>query len=162
VSAVEEQAQYGYRLPELITSLRAMTLRLDAQGRAKLSVLRTCVTKRAKDMRYKGRGTSMVSSFGLMHDDAVCPGKRVVSWINVCNFYRPTKRKRCLFQSSAASSECHGPPDIDGSIATKRVGPKGWLISAVGLTVVRTRLQRRSRMQSWHCAASILPGSKEA
>jgi hypothetical protein len=34
-SAVEEKAQYGYRLPELITSLRAMTLRLDAQGRVK-------------------------------------------------------------------------------------------------------------------------------
>jgi hypothetical protein len=35
VSAVEEQAQYGYRLPELITSLRAMTLLIDAQGRVK-------------------------------------------------------------------------------------------------------------------------------
>ena len=35
VSAIEEQAQYGYRLPELITSLRAMTLRLDSQDRVK-------------------------------------------------------------------------------------------------------------------------------
>jgi hypothetical protein len=35
VSAVEQQAQYGYRLPELITSLRAMTRLLDAQGRVK-------------------------------------------------------------------------------------------------------------------------------
>jgi hypothetical protein len=34
-SAVEEEAQYGYRIPELITSLRAMALRLDAQGRVK-------------------------------------------------------------------------------------------------------------------------------
>jgi hypothetical protein len=32
----------------------------------------------------------MVPHFGLTHDDAVCPGKRVVSWINVCNFYRAT------------------------------------------------------------------------
>ena len=50
----------------------------------------------------------MVPHFGLMDDDAVCPGKRVVSWINVCDFYRPTKRKKCLFQSSVASSKCHG------------------------------------------------------
>jgi hypothetical protein len=35
VSGVEEEAQYGYRLQELITSLRAMTLLLDAQGRVK-------------------------------------------------------------------------------------------------------------------------------
>jgi hypothetical protein len=35
VSAIEEQAQYGYRLPELITYLRAMTLQIDAQGRVK-------------------------------------------------------------------------------------------------------------------------------
>jgi hypothetical protein len=34
-------------------------------------------------------------SFGLAHDDAVCPGKRVVSWINACNFYRATKKKKC-------------------------------------------------------------------
>ena len=32
VSTIEEQAQYGFRLPELITSLRAMAGRLDAQG----------------------------------------------------------------------------------------------------------------------------------
>jgi hypothetical protein len=35
VGAAEEKAQYGFRLPELITSLRAMTQRLDAQGRVK-------------------------------------------------------------------------------------------------------------------------------
>jgi hypothetical protein len=35
VSAVEEKAQEGYRIRELITSLRAMTLRVDAQGRVK-------------------------------------------------------------------------------------------------------------------------------
>jgi hypothetical protein len=39
--------------------------------------------------------------------------------------FMPTKRKRCLFQSFVASSECHGQPDTDGSIATKRVGRKG-------------------------------------
>ena len=64
-------------------------------------------------------------SFGLTHDDAVCPGKRVASWINVCNFCRATKRKKCLFQNSAASSECHVQPAIDGLIATKNVAPKG-------------------------------------
>jgi len=35
VSGVEEEAQYGYRLQELITSLRALTLQSDAQGRVK-------------------------------------------------------------------------------------------------------------------------------
>ena len=62
-------------------------------GTEGLSVLRTCVTKQTKDLRYIGRGTLMVPDFGLTHDDAVCPGKRVVSWIYVCNFCRATKRK---------------------------------------------------------------------
>ena len=48
-----------------------------------MSVLSTCVTKQTGDMGYMGRGIPMVSSFGLTHDDAVCPGKGVVSWINV-------------------------------------------------------------------------------
>ena len=96
-----------------------------ARGAAPMSVLRTCVTKQTKDPRYIGRGTLMVPELGLTHDDAVCPGKRVVSWINVYNFCRATKRKKCLSQSFAASSECRGLRATDGSIATRRVGPKG-------------------------------------
>jgi hypothetical protein len=97
----------------------------ERQGCPSLSVLSTCVTKQTKDLRYRDVEPLWFLSFGLTHDDAVCPGKRVVSWINVCNFYRATKRKKCPFQSSAASSECRGQLAIDGSIATKRVGPKG-------------------------------------
>jgi hypothetical protein len=51
--------------------------------------------------------------------------RRHALWINVCNFYRVTKRKKCLFQSSVASPECHSQSAIDKSIATKRGGPKG-------------------------------------
>jgi hypothetical protein len=105
--------------------------------------IRTCVTKQTKDLRYIDVEPLWFLSFGLTPDDAVCPGKRVVSWINVCNFYRATKRKKCLSQSCVASSECHGQPAIDGSIAIKKVGPKGCLTSAVSLTAVRMRLLRR-------------------
>ena len=90
-----------------------------------MSIPGRCFTKQTKDLRYSDDEPLWFVAFGLTHDDAVCPGKRVVSWINVCNFYRATRRKKCPFQSSVASSECHGQPAIDGSIATKRVGPKG-------------------------------------
>jgi hypothetical protein len=40
-----------------------------------LSVVRTCVTKQTKDLRYIGRGSLWFLDFGLAHDDAVCPGK---------------------------------------------------------------------------------------
>jgi hypothetical protein len=35
VSAIEQEAQYGYRLTELVTSLRAMAGRLDEKGDVK-------------------------------------------------------------------------------------------------------------------------------
>jgi hypothetical protein len=97
---------------------------LRARGAELLSVLRTCVTKQTKDLRYGDAEPLSFLAFGLTHDDAVCLGKRVVSWISVYNFYRATKKKRCLFQSSAVSSECHDQPATDGSIATKKEGPK--------------------------------------
>jgi hypothetical protein len=97
---------------------------LHAVGGLTLSVLSTCVTKQTKDLRYRDVGPLWFHSFGLTHDDAVCPGKRVVSWINVCNFYRAIKKKKCPFQSCAASSECPDLPDIGGSTATRRSAPK--------------------------------------
>jgi Helix-turn-helix domain len=40
-----------------------------------LSVLRTCVTKQTKDLRYRDVEPLWFLSFGLTHDDAVCPWK---------------------------------------------------------------------------------------
>ena len=87
---------------------------------APLSVLSTCVTKQTKDLRSRDVEPLLFLSFGLTHDDGVCPGKRVVSWINACNFCRATKRRRCQFPISAVSSEYHGPLDIGESTVTKR------------------------------------------
>ena len=94
---------------------------LRARGAELLSVLRTCVTKQTKDLRYIGLEAAWFLSFGRTHDDAVCPGKRVVSWINACSSCRATKKKKCRFQSSAVSSGCHGPLATGGLTVIKRV-----------------------------------------
>ena len=39
--------------------------------------------------------TAMVTHIWATHDDVVCPGKRVGSWINVCSFCRAIRKKRC-------------------------------------------------------------------
>ena len=85
-----------------------------------LSVLSNCVTKQTRDMRYSDVEPQWFLDFGRTHDDAVCPGKRVVSWINACSSCRATKRKRCQFLISVVSSECHGLRDTGGSTATRK------------------------------------------
>src|SRR3981189_2411462 len=59
-----------------------------APGTESLSVLSTCVTKQTKHMRYREVEPRWFLGFGRTHDDAVCPGKRVVSWINACSSCR--------------------------------------------------------------------------
>jgi hypothetical protein len=76
-----------------------------------MSVLSTCVTKQTRDMRYSEADPRWFLGSGRTHDDAVCPGKRVGSWIN---------ERRCLSQIPVASSEYRGQRAIDGSIATRK------------------------------------------
>src|SRR5258708_38078281 len=111
--------RYLGSLPSKRRSAQAKRGRLGGLLRAPeaepLSVLSTCVTKQTKDMRYSEVEPRWFLGFGLTHDDAVCPGKRVVSWINACSSCRATKRSRCQFLISAASSERRGKRGIGGS-----------------------------------------------
>ena len=90
------------------------------RGAVDVSVLSTCVTKQTRDMRYSEAEPWWFLGSGRTHDDAVCPGKRVGSWINACSSCRVTKRTRCLSQTSVASSEYRGQQATDGSIATRK------------------------------------------
>ncbi len=78
--------------------------------------------QRTSHLRYKTdrghalqrRGRPMVPQLWAFADDAVCPGKRVVSWINACSSCRATRRTRCPYQSSAGSLESPVRPAIAG------------------------------------------------
>ena len=50
----------------------------------------------------------MVPGLWSTHDDAVCPGKRVVLWISACSFSRAIRRRRCRYRICAVSSESLG------------------------------------------------------
>src|SRR5258708_38421865 len=108
--------RYLGSLPSKRRSAQAKRGRLGGLLRAPeaepLSVLSTCVTKQTKDMRYSEVEPRWFLGFGLTHDDAVCPGKRVVSWINACSSCRATKRRRCHLR-------CVLPP-------TARLGALHW------------------------------------
>jgi hypothetical protein len=58
-----------------------------AAGKVVGSGLRTRVIKQTKDLRYRDAEPLWFLGVGLTYDDAVCTGKRVVSWINIRNFY---------------------------------------------------------------------------
>src|ERR1700733_9439442 len=113
-----------------------------------LSVLSTCVTKQTKDMRYSEAEPGWFLGFGRTHDDAVCPGKRVGSWINACSSFRVTKRRRCLYRIFAVSLGFHGQRAIVGSTATKKLVRRGFWTGAVSHTGALTQLQRPPRTRS--------------
>jgi hypothetical protein len=59
--------------------------------------------ERTSHLRYKTdqrhglqrSATATVPRYWATHDDVVCPGKRVGSWINVCSSCRVIRKKRC-------------------------------------------------------------------
>ena len=56
---------------------------MSAKRDSLLSVLSTCVTKQTGDIRYREAEPLWFLGFRRPHDDAVCPGKRVVSPMSV-------------------------------------------------------------------------------
>src|SRR5882757_8569390 len=112
-------------VPAQAASSRSQNKAPGSAGGILMSVLSTSVTKQTRDMRYSEAEPLWFLSFGLTHDDAVCPGKRVVSWISACSSYRVTKRKRCQSRTSAVNSECHGQLDTGGSTATRKSDLRG-------------------------------------
>src|SRR5260370_5345816 len=116
--------------------------------RTGMSVLSTCVTKQTKDIRYSEVEHRWCLSFGPTHDDAVCPGKRVGSWINACSSFRVTKRRRCLYRIFAVSLGCHGQRAIVGSTATRKLVRRGFWTGAVSHTGALTQLQSHRHIES--------------
>jgi hypothetical protein len=127
---------------------------------AGVSVLSTCVTKQTKDMRYSTLEPLWFLSFGLTHDDAVCPGKRVVSWISVCSSCRVIKKRRCRYRTCAVSLACPGQPAIAGSTATKRLARKGCSTSAGSRMDAHTQPLRSKRTQSSRFETSTRAGAQ--
>jgi len=80
------------------------------------------------------------------HDDGVCPGKRVVSWINVCSFYRVIRRTRCQWRTCVARMESHVQRLTAGSTVTTRLDQKGSWIAVAGR--IPARMQPLSRWRT--------------
>src|SRR5580698_3746721 len=79
------------------------------------------------------------------HDDGVCPGKRVVSWINVCSSYRVIRRKRCQWRTCVAPTEFHVQRPTAGSTVTTRPDQKDSWIAVAGRIPARTQPLSRWR-----------------
>jgi hypothetical protein len=93
---------------------------IESQGAGTLSVLSTCVTKQTRDMRYSEVEPRWFLGSRRTHDDAVCPRKRAVLWINACNFCRATKREEMSVSDLCREFACRGQRATDGSTAMKK------------------------------------------
>ena len=89
-----------------------------------MSVLRTCVRKQTKDLCYRDVEPLWFLSFGLTHDDAVCPREsRIVD--QRLQFLSSYQKEEMSVSELCREFGVSRPSGYRWIIATKRVGPKG-------------------------------------
>jgi len=134
--------------------------------RVPLARARSEAPERTEHLRYKTdqghalqhAGTLMVPELWSTHDDAICPGKRVGSWISAWQFLSSYQKEEMSLSDLCREFGVSRPPAIDGSIDIRRSGRKGCLTSAASPTAARTRPQKLRRTRSLPFGASTQAG----